>query len=185
MNRNLPGAGTTALDNDGHVPPAATVVDVDDSTGLSSVQGLDGTPPLELMDDDFWARLPDPLPIAVIADVVRLSSVTVLRRLHAGEIPGHFIGGSWIVFQDEFRAWLGTMRNVPIAPPANVDPLARFDDTLGVADLMEIFGKGKLTILRWLGQRTIPGYMIANRWTVYKAELRDTLAQTSNQRPPE
>lgn len=185
MNRNLPGAGTTALDNDGHVPPAATVVDVDDPTGLSSVQGLDGTSPLELMDDDFWARLPDPLPLVDIAAVVRLSDVTVLRRLQSGEIPGHFIGGSWIVFQDEFRAWLGTVRNVPIAPPPVVDPLARFDDALGVADLMDLFGKGKDTILRWLRHGSIPGYLTANRWIAYKAELRATLAATSNQRRPE
>lgn len=181
MSRAVPGFGATGLDNGGHVSPATAVVDVDDPTEPGPPHGLDGISALPLMDDDFWARLPDPLPLAVIADVVRLSSVTVLRRLHAGEIPGHFIGRSWIVFQDEFRAWLGTMRNDPITPPAAVDPLARFDDTLGVVDLMELFGKGKPTILRWLANKHIPGYLVAGRWTVYKSELRQTLAQTSNQ----
>ncbi|MEO5536050.1 MAG: helix-turn-helix domain-containing protein [Pseudolysinimonas sp.] len=181
---NLPGLGSAALDNDGHVLPAANVV-IDDPTGLSSVQGLDGTSPPPLMDDDYWARLPDPLPVSAVADVVRLSKGTVSRRLNTGEIPGYFIGGSWILFKDEFRAWLGSMRNDPIPPPEDVDPLRAFDDNLGVADLMEIFGKGKLTILRWLHNRTIPGYLVSNRWIVYKSELRATLASTSNEPRPE
>ena len=175
-------AGSTALDNGGHVPSPATAVLIDDPSGLTSAQGSDGTSPLPLMDDDFWAAFPDPLPLVDVAAIVRLSTVTVLRRLMSGEIPGHFIGGSWIVFKNDFRAWLGTMRNDPLPPPPDLDPLDRFDDQLNVADLMDLFGKGKDTILRWLRQRSLPGYMIANRWTVSKAELRDTLARTSNQR---
>lgn len=178
----LPSLERPGRDNGEHVPSTA-VVAVDDSTGLPQARAFSGALSLPLMDDDYWAKYPDPLPLVDIAAIVRLHETTVLRRLQSGEIPGHFIGGSWIVFKDEFRAWLGSMRNVPIPPPADVDPLSRFDDELGVPELIELFGKGKHTILRWLHNNSIPGYLIANRWTVYKAELRETLDETSNQTP--
>jgi hypothetical protein len=48
---------------------------------------------------------------------------------------------------------------------------------------MELFNKTKQTIRKWLTENQLPGYQVAGRWTVYKSELRDTLAKTSNQAP--
>lgn len=139
-------------------------------------------PHLSLMDDDYWAQLPDPLTLQAIASIVRMSDTTVLRRLQDGTIPGHFIGRSWIIFQGEFREWLGAQRNTPLPATEVPDPLSDFDEQLGMSELMEFFGKTKQTIRRWLVDKEIPGYQISGRWIVYKSELRKTLTATSNQR---
>lgn len=134
------------------------------------------------MDDDYWAQLPNPLTLQAIARIVRMSETTVLRRLQDGTIPGHFIGRSWIIFQGEFRAWLASRRNTPSTETVASDPLADYGDQLGMADLMELFGKTKQTIRKWLVDEQIPGYQISGHWTVHKSELRGTLAASSNQR---
>ena len=139
---------------------------------------------LPLMDDDYWAQLPNPLTLHSISLIVRMSETTVLRRLQDGTIPGHFIGRSWIVFPGEFRAWLLSRRNTPLPETVVNDPLADHGDQLGMAELMEFFGKTKQTIRRWLIDEQIPGYQISGRWTVHKSELRATLASSSNQPPP-
>lgn len=133
------------------------------------------------MDDEYWSKFPEPLTLTAIATVLRVSEATVLRRLQDGTIPGHFLGRSWIVFQCEFRLWLATARNAPLQPTESCDPLADYGDELGMSDLMELFGKTKQTIRRWLTEETIPGYHIAGRWTVYKHELRAALGTTPNQ----
>jgi len=134
------------------------------------------------MDDDYWAQLPSPLTLQAIALIVRMSETTVLRRLQDGTIPGHFIGRSWIVFQGEFRSWLASRRNIPSSETVISDPLAGYEDQLGMAELMELFGKTKQTIRKWLVDEQIPGYQVSGRWTVHKSELRETLVASSNQR---
>jgi predicted DNA-binding transcriptional regulator AlpA len=136
-----------------------------------------------LMDDEYWSHFSDPLPLSDLALILRISEATVLRRLGDATIPGHFIGRSWIVFQSEFRAWLASRRNQPLEELPNPDPLINCDDQLGMAELMELFGKTKQTIRRWLVDEQIPAYQISGRWIVYKSELRTTLASTLNQRP--
>lgn len=111
---------------------------------------------------------------------MRLSETTVLRRLQDATIPGHFVGGSWIVFQSEFRAWLAGRRNLPMDELPNPDPLIACADQLGIVELMEIFGKTKQTIRRWLTEQQIPGYVINGRWVVYTHELRQTLNTNLN-----
>jgi hypothetical protein len=135
----------------------------------------------DLMDDQYWAQFPDPLSIQAIATILRLSETTALRRLQDRTIPGHFIGGSWIVFQLEFRAWLNTVRNVPVDDDLPDDLLADYDEELGMSELMEFFGKTKQTIRRWLVEKHIPGYLINGRWVSYKTELRAALAASLNQ----
>ena len=175
-------ATTPVRDNDVYVP-AATDTDVLDSTTADAAQrGLDAVSPPALMDDDYWAKFPEPLTLHAIATVLRVSEATVLRRLQDGTIPGHFVGRSWIIFQCEFRAWLATTRNEPLPAEVACDPLADYDDQLGMSELMELFGKTKQTIRKWLTENHLPGYQVAGRWTVYKSELRDTLALTANQR---
>ena len=133
-----------------------------------------------LMDDEYWSNFSDPLPLSELALILRLSETTVLRRLQDATIPGHFIGGSWIVFQSEFRAWLASRRNLPMDGRPNPDPLIACEDQLGMAELMEIFGKTKQTIRRWLTEQQIPGYVINGRWVVYTHELRQTLISNAN-----
>jgi len=133
-----------------------------------------------LMDDEYWSTFSDPLPLSELALILRLSETTVLRRLQDATIPGHFIGGSWIVFQSEFRAWLASRRNLPMDGRPNPDPLIACEDQLGMAELMEIFGKTKQTIRRWLTEQQIPGYVINGRWVVYTHELRQALNTNAN-----
>ena len=84
------------------------------------------------------------------------------------------------MFKGEFRAWLASTRNEPLPAVENTDPLAEYDDQLGMSELMELFDKTKQTIRTWLGNKTLPGYKVAGQWTAYKSELRDTLAKTLN-----
>jgi excisionase family DNA binding protein len=135
------------------------------------------------MDDDYWSRFPEPLPLRSIATILRFSEVTVLRRLQDGTIPGHFVGGSWIVFQCEFRAWLSTARNQPPPALAEADPLASYRDPLTISDLMGLFDKTKQTIRKWLNNGTIPGYRIRGHWRVHKSDLREVLNVNTNQHP--
>ena len=178
----LPTLAGAVRDNDLYVP-AATNADLHDTnTADAAHRGHDKVPHPDLMDDDYWAKFPEPLTLQAIATVLRVSETTVLRRLQDKTIPGHFIGRSWIVFQCEFRTWLASTRNEPLPPVDKCDPLTDYDDQLGMSELMELFGKTKQTVRRWLTDKALPGYQIAGRWTVYKSELRDTLALTSNQR---
>lgn len=168
-------------DNDVYVP-AATDTDVLDSTAADAAQrGHDAVSPPALMDEEYWAKFPEPLTLRAIATILRVSETTVLRRLQDGTIPGHFVGRSWIVFQCEFRTWLAGTRNEPLPADVDCDPLADYDDQLGMSELMELFAKTKQTIRAWLENKALPGYKVAGQWTVYKSELRATLAATSNQ----
>lgn len=169
-------------DTDVYVP-AGTDTDVHDSAPAGAAQrGHDAVSPPPLMDDEYWAKFPEPLTLRAIATILRVHDTTVLRRLQDGTIPGHFIGHSWIVFQCEFRTWLAGTRNEPLPADVECDPLADYDDQLGMSELMELFSKTKQTIRAWLENKAVPGYKVAGQWTVYKSELRDMLALTSNQR---
>ena len=180
--RSLSGAEAPIRDNDLHVP-AATKDDPHNDLGATETRGDITAPPL--MDDEYWARFPEPLTLQALGTVLRVSEATALRRLQDGTIPAHFLGRSWIVFQGEFRGWLAGTRNEPLPPIANTDPLADYDEQLGMSELMELFNKTKQTIRRWLTDKQIPGYLVGGRWTVYKSELREALVRTSNQRPVE
>lgn len=171
----FPGLEMAVRDNELYEPDPYRAAP--DSSSAPSWTLLD----VPLMDDDYWAQLPNPLTLQSIAHIVRMSETTVLRRLQDGTIPGHFIGRSWIIFQGEFRAWLASRRNTPSPEPIVDDPLADCEDQLGMPELMELFGKTKQTIRKWLVDGQIPGYQISGRWTVRKSELRETLASTSNQ----
>lgn len=159
---------------------AATNDDLHDTLGTADGRGEVAPPPL--MDDQYWDKFPEPLTLHALATILRVSEATALRRLQDGTIPGHFIGRSWIIFKGEFRTWLAGTRNEPLPAIANADPLAEYDDQLGMSELMELFDKTKQTIRRWLADKQIPGYLVGGRWTVYKSELREALARTSNQR---
>jgi predicted DNA-binding transcriptional regulator AlpA len=173
MTATLRGPTALGWDNPNHASRTPALVDVDEGVAASP------------MDEDYWAALPDPLPVRDLATIFKIHEATVLRRLQDGTIPGHHIGGSWIVFKSEVRAWLITRRNTPIDLVLDPDPLVDLPDELGMPELVTFFGKTKQTIRAWLRAGTIPGYFLNGRWTAYKAELRDTLDDTSNQETTE
>ena len=61
---------------------------------------------MPLMDDDYWAKLPNPLNRRVIALIGRMIETTVLRRLQDGTIPGYQVSGRWTVHKSELRDML-------------------------------------------------------------------------------
>lgn len=180
---SIHGLSIYVRDNDIH-EAAAIGTAADDWRTLDAARMGRGRVSSTTLMDEYWAKFPEPLTLRAIATILRVSETTVLRRLQDAIIPGHFIGGSWIVFKCEFRIWLASTRNEPMTANCDPDPLTEYSDELGMSELMELFAKTKQTIRKWLSEKTIPGYQVHGRWTVYKGELRETLTQTSNLRRP-
>lgn len=133
-------------------------------------------------DDDYWDAFPDTLSTADVAKILSVGKSTVLLRLKTGVIPGHLIGGSWVIFKAEVRAWIeSTSNQTPAAPPTAVDVLEKYADEMDYRDLTELLGKSKQTIYTWLHNGEIPGYHVGSRWTIHKSQLRQKLLETSNQ----
>ena len=107
----------------------------------------------------------------IVAIVIGLISAASLPMISANAVS-----------PESLRLQQASTRNEPLPAVENTDPLADYDDQLGMSELMELFDKTKQTIRAWLGNNTLPGYKVAGQWTAYKSELRDTLALTSNQR---
>lgn len=175
---SLPGSTRTAWDN----PEYARPTDYPASGRRAGVE-VDAALSGELMDDAFWAALEDPLTVRELARMLRKSEGTILLHLQDGTIPGHFIGRSWIVFKGEVRAWLLTRRNTPTGEQVDADPFQDWPEEFRMDELTRFFGKTSQTIRRWLEHGEIPGYRINGRWVAYKAELREALTASLNQRP--
>ncbi len=178
------GAKTAGWDNARHGLPQAppTVSDrLAALLGRRRSDAMDGTV-ASVTDDDYWAAFPDLLTSTDLARILRVGRPAVLARLKRGTIPGHQIGGSWIIFKAEIRAWLASTSNqAPATPPAPVDVLASYPEEMTYRDLMVLFGKTKQTIYAWLQTGVIPASHAANRWIIFKAQLRPFLDKTSNQ----
>lgn len=140
------------------------------------------TPPM--MDDGaYWDAFPTTLTTGDVAKILSVGKPAVLTRLKSGVIPGHLIVGSWIIFKAEVRAWLeSTSNQAPPGPPELVDVLADYAEEMSYRDLMELFGKTKQTIYTWLHSGEIPAFHASNRWIIHKPQLRQKLAETSNQK---
>ena len=131
-----------------------------------------------VMDDDYWAGFPEVLSIAELARITRKTEQTVWRWLADGKIPAHRIAGAWIVYRETFRRSLEHPTEAPGLPDQF---LTRFPDELSVPELAEILGKTTPTAYRWLAAGSLPGHRYANTWLVYKHEILQLLAQTTNQ----
>ena len=144
---------------------------------------IETTPPMP-DDDRYWEPFPDTLSTTDVAKILSLGKPAVLLRLKSGLIPGHLIVGSWIIFKAEVRAWLeSTSNQIPPGPPEPVDVLERYADEMSYSDLMELFGKSKATVYGWLHDGEIPAFHVGTRWIIRKSQLRQKLANTSNQKP--
>lgn len=134
-------------------------------------------------EEDYWAQFPDTLTAAHVAEIIRVSVPVVRSRLRTGKIPGHLIGGSWLMFKPEIREWLNSRSNQPREAGEPVDVLANYPDALTVKELIAFFGKAKETLYIWLEKGVIPGARVADQWIVYKWQLNELIAATSNQTP--
>ena len=54
------------------------------------------------------------LTVLEVADVMRVSKMTVYRLLHSGELPGVRVGRSFRVPQDALEAYLRSSSTVPL-----------------------------------------------------------------------
>ena len=54
------------------------------------------------------------LTVEEVADVMRVSKMTVYRLLHSGELPGVRVGRSFRVPQDALEAYLRSSSTVPL-----------------------------------------------------------------------
>lgn len=133
-------------------------------------------------DDEYWDELPATLPTSLVAQMLELSSETIVVRLKAGTIPGHRIGSSWIIFKLELRALVESRNNQGDQNlSAAVDVLADFENEMTYKDLMACLGKTKQTIYTWLREGTIPAYLIGDHWVIHTHQVRSMLQRTSNQ----
>jgi len=139
--------------------------------------------PHPVSEEDYWAEFPDTLLTADVAKIIRTGVGAVRARLHAGTIPGYHLGGSWIMFKSEIRAWLASASNKPQPPSPAVDILADYPDELNHRDLAQLLRKSKQTVYAYLERGVIPGAFVGGRWVVHKWQVRDCLIEASNQPP--
>lgn len=133
-----------------------------------------------MMDDSYWKRLPPSLSPAAAAAVLRLGVPAVQRRLKLGQLPGHRIGGSWIIFTAHLREWLEASSNQVRDQRVPTDVLAPYPETLTYRHLMSLFGKSKVTIYIWLNDGTVPAHQIGESWLIYRSEIAALLDRTKN-----
>lgn len=132
----------------------------------------------DFQDDDFWDQFPDILTTNNLSTILQLPTATIYRRLADGAIPGYLVQRSWIVFKSEVHSWL---TSISTSPPAPVDVLSTYDDTMLPKDLMDLLDKSKPTIYHWIESGVIPAYNISNHWIIRKFQLRQALSEYSNQ----
>jgi hypothetical protein len=157
------------------IPPASSVESSTEaaqpSRSLIHLEIVTNGISLMAEDDSYWAAYPDTLSVAEVAKILRAT------------IPAHQISGSWIIFKVELRAWLDSTSNQAASNvPAAVDVLEEYPDELSYRDLMVLFGKTKQTIYAWLHSGEVAGFHISGRWVIHKAQLRDQLRRSSNQK---
>jgi hypothetical protein len=169
------------------IPPASSVESSTEaaqpSRSLTHLEIVTNGISLMAEDDSYWAAYPDTLSVAEVAKILRAKTPSVFLRLKNGTIPAHQISGSWIIFKVELRAWLDSTSNQAASNvPAAVDVLEEYPDELSYRDLMVLFGKTKQTIYAWLHSGEVAGFHISGRWVIHKAQLRDQLRRSSNQK---
>lgn len=164
---------------------------IDDATAISSSRRADPSSAAQrnqhessdhMTDEEYWATFPETLTTTDLAKILRVGKVAVRSRLRNNIIPAHLISGSWIIFKQEIRAWLASTSNQPPAEllPA-VDVLAPYGEEMTYRDLMNLFGKTKQTIYIWLSEGHIPASHTAGHWLIFKSQIEQLLAETSNQ----
>jgi hypothetical protein len=135
-----------------------------------------------MTDEEYWATFPETLTTTDLAVILRVGKPAVRSRLRSNIIPAHLVSGSWIIFKQEIRAWLASTSNQPpVEPLPAVDVLAPYGEEMTYRDLMNLFGKTKQTIYIWLSEGHIPASHTAGHWLIFKSQIEQLLAETSNQ----
>lgn len=136
--------------------------------------------PGPVMDDEYWAAFPEVLSIADLARITRKTAPTVWRWLGDGKIPAHRISNAYVVYRETFRRKLEHPDEDAGLPDQF---LASYPEEISVPQLAEILGKTTPTAYRWLAAGSLPGHRYAGSWLIYKHEVVQLLARTSNQPP--
>ncbi|WP_256386363.1 helix-turn-helix domain-containing protein [Salinibacterium sp. UTAS2018] len=133
-------------------------------------------------DRSYWTRFPQVLSVAEVAEITRVSDVTVWRMLNSGKIPAHRIADAWIVYREELQAWAdnggeSTKVNLP------TKFLEAYSEELTIADLTTLLGKTQQTVYRWLaaGSLAPTGWRIGRKWLLHKSNFTILLENSSNQ----
>ena len=176
--------GTQCWDNAGYGFDEATAISSSrrDDPSSAPAQRNQNESPDYMTDEEYWATFPETLTTADLAKILRVGKAAVRSRLRNNIIPAHLISGSWIIFKQEIRAWLASTSNQPPAEPlAAADVLAPYGEELTYRDLMKLFGKTKQTIYIWLSEGHVPASHTAGHWLIFKSQIEQLLAETSNQ----
>jgi hypothetical protein len=131
-----------------------------------------------LIDDAFWAELPEVLHTKHLTQITRRGAQTVFIWLARGILPGHRIAGSWIVYKEVFQHRLESP-NEPYTLP--VELLARYGEDLSIADQALLIGRSKKTVYLWLRLGHLPARRLGPSWLIYKTPFVELLEATSNQ----
>jgi excisionase family DNA binding protein len=131
----------------------------------------------EKISEVQWAALPKVLDAAIIAQLLGMSNQGVLARLSKGTIPAYRIGRYYVVFRDEFRAFLED-------PGTKVDVLEDYPETLNTGDVHRLFERPRTVITEWFANKLLPGQKDGHYWVVRKRTLRAFLDKRSNQSKP-
>jgi hypothetical protein len=59
---------------------------------------------------------PELMTVAEVARRARFSTKTVLRALQAGELVGSKVRSRWVVWPEDFRAWIDGGRRATLSP---------------------------------------------------------------------
>jgi len=180
--------GTRCWDNAGNSFDEAAAIsssrrdDPSSAVAVADAQRNQHESPEYMTDEEYWATFPETLTTLDLAKILHVGIPAIRSRLRSNVIPAHLISGSWIIFKQEIRAWLtSTSNQLPTEPVAVVDILASYGEEMTYRDLMNLFGKTKQTIYIWLSEGCVPASHVAGRWLIFKFQVEELLAETSNQ----
>lgn len=134
-----------------------------------------------MIEESYWAEFEPVLGISELARIFRKTNVTIWKWLNEAKIPGHNIGGKWIVYLEDVRSTIEGDGSPYQGLPDEL--LSQYGTELSVEDLRTLTGLSRNTVYRRLADGTLPAHQIAGAWLIYKNEFVELLRRTSNQHP--
>lgn len=134
-------------------------------------------------DEKYWLRFPQVLSVTEVAEITRVSTVTVWRLLNSGKIPAHRIADAWIIYREEIQAWADN-GSEPLQVHSPTKFLDEYPEELSIEDLTALLGKTQQTVYRWLAAGSLDptGWRVGRKWLLHKSSFTVLLENTSNQR---
>ncbi|TQO19630.1 excisionase family DNA binding protein [Rhodoglobus vestalii] len=133
-------------------------------------------------DENYWMRFPQVLSVAEVAEITRVSSVTVWRLLNSSKIPAHRIADAWIIYKEEVQAWAESgAESSKVHSPTRF--LEGYPEELTIEDLTVLLGKTQQTVYKWLaaGSLAPTGWRVGRKWLLHKSSFIVLLENSSNQ----